>query len=56
MTEPDPNPRRYKWPFFALAAVVLFLVLGALFVTLAARKVAAQRDYNAPLPSNAPAR
>jgi bacteriorhodopsin len=56
MNEPNENPRRYKWPWFALAAVVLFIALAVLWVTLAAEKVEQQRDYSAPIPSGAPAR
>ena len=56
MTEPDENPRRYRWPWLVLAAVVLAIVLAVLWVAAAARKVAQQRDYNSPLPVSAPAR
>ena len=56
MSEPNENLRRYKWPWFALAAVVLFIALAVLWVTLAAEKVEQQRDYSAPIPSGAPAR
>ena len=51
MIEPNEKPRRYKWPWFVLAAVVLFIALAVLWVTLAAEKVEQQRDYSAPLPS-----
>ncbi len=53
MNEPKRN---YKWPWFVLAAVVLFIVLAVLWVAFAAEKVEQQRDYGAPLPSSAPAR
>lgn len=51
MNEPNKNPRRYQWPWFALAAVVLFIVLAVIWVTLAAEKVERQRDYSAPIPA-----
>ena len=54
MSEPNENRRCYKWPWFALAAVVLFIALAVLWVTLAAEKVEQQRDYNAPIPSGTP--
>lgn len=50
MNEPNENPPRYRWPWFVLAAVVLFIVLAVLWVTAAARKVEQQRNYDAPLP------
>ncbi len=55
MIEPNEKPRRYKWPWFVLAAVVLFIALAVLWVTLAAEKVERQRDYSAPIPSSGPA-
>jgi F0F1-type ATP synthase assembly protein I len=56
MNEPNEKPRRYKWPWFVLAAVVLGLALAVFWVALAAKKVAAQRDFGSPLPASAPAR
>ena len=56
MNESNENSRRYKWPWFALAAVVLFIVIAVLAVAQAAKKVEQQRDFNAPLPSSAPVR
>lgn len=51
------NPeQKYRWPWFALAAVLLGLLLAVLWVGSAARKIAQQRDYNAPLPATAPNR
>jgi hypothetical protein len=55
--EPENNspPRRYRWPWFVLALVVLGMVLAVFWVALAVRKIERQRDYNAPLPTT-PAR
>ena len=50
----EPN-QKFRWPWFVLAAVLLAIVLAVGFVTVAARKVAQQRDF-VPLPSTAPAR
>ena len=52
--ENSPNPN-YRWPWFALAAVLLALVLAVIWVAIAARKVEQQRDFG-PLPASAPAR
>lgn len=49
-----PAPRRYRWPWFLLAFVVGWLAISVLWVALAARKVAQERDLDAPLPSSAP--
>ena len=51
----DEPRQKYRWPWFAAAAVLLFVVLAIFAVALAAKKVAQQRDF-APLPSSAPAR
>jgi hypothetical protein len=49
-----PAPRRYRWPWYLLAFVIGWLAISVLWVTLAARKVAEERDLDAPLPSSAP--
>jgi hypothetical protein len=57
VAEPDENfpGRKYRWPWFAAAAVLLAVVLAVLWVSNAAKKVAEERDF-APLPATAPAR
>ena len=57
MSEQDNNSSKptYRWPWFAAAAVLLAIVLAVVWVSLAAKKVAQQRDF-APMPSSAPAR
>lgn len=52
MEDEDKNPRRYKWPWFVLAAVVVFVVLTIVWVSLAAKKVEQERGGNAPVPAN----
>ena len=56
MNEPNENPRSYRWPWLAAAAVVLGLVLAVIWVGLAVKKVERERDLNAPLPDSAPVR
>jgi len=51
----DEPRQKYRWPWFAAAAILLFVVLAIFAVALAAKKVEQQRDF-APLPSSAPAR
>jgi len=53
MNEPDENPRRYKWPWFVLAAVVLAVALAIVWVSFAVKKVERERDVNAPVPAGA---
>jgi hypothetical protein len=57
MSEPDDNSqkRNHKWPWFAAAAIVLFIALAVFWVTMAAKKIEQQRDFT-PLPSSAPTR
>jgi bacteriorhodopsin len=55
VNEPNKIPRRYKWPWFVLAAIIIFFVLAILCVSFKAKQIEQQRDYNAPLPSSAPA-
>jgi len=55
VNEPDeiPPKRNYKWPWFVLAAVILFVVLTIVWVSFAVRKVEQQRNFNAPVPATA---
>ena len=57
MNAPENNlpERKYKWPWFVLAAVALGAVLAVLVVASAAKKVEQQRDFT-PLPDTAPVR
>lgn len=54
MNEPDGTPpkQNFKWPWFVLAAVVLFVVLAIMWVSLAAKKVEQERGENPPVPAN----
>jgi hypothetical protein len=56
MNEPNENPRRYQWPWFAAAAVALGVALAILWMSFAVKKVERERDVNAPLPDSAPVR
>ena len=51
--ESEGNPRRYKWPWFVLAAVLLFLALAVLWVSFAVKREKQERDFNAPIPTGA---
>ena len=43
---PDPNRRRYKWPWFVLAAVILFIVLAVIWVSAAVHREEQERIFN----------
>ena len=51
MDEPNENPRRYKWPWFVLAAVLLFVALTILWMSFAVHREKQERDFNAPIPA-----
>ena len=53
MDDETKNPRRYKWPWFVLAAVLLFVALTVVWVSFAVKKVEQQRNFNAPVPAGA---
>jgi hypothetical protein len=49
MNEPENDQKpRYKWPWIALAMVVLGIVLAVVWMTFAVRKVERERDFSAP--------
>lgn len=48
MSEPDEKPHRYKWPWFLLAAVVVFLALAVVWMSFAVRQVERERGTHAP--------
>ncbi len=56
MNEPEEPPRRYRWPWIALAMVVIGILSAVIFMTVAVRKLEHERDYSAPLPGTAPLR
>jgi hypothetical protein len=51
MDEPNEKPRRYKWPWFVLAAVVLGVALAILWMIFEIRTVEQERNPSAPLPA-----
>jgi len=53
MNEPNENPRRYKWPWFALAAVALGIILAIIWMSYAVQREKQERDFNAPIPTGA---
>lgn len=55
MIEQDeiPPKQSYKWPWFALAAVVLGIILAVVWVGFAAHREKQERNFNAPIPTGA---
>jgi hypothetical protein len=53
MNEPNENPRRYKWPWYVLAAFLLFVALAILWMSYAVHREEQERDLNAPIPTSA---
>jgi hypothetical protein len=51
MNEPNENPRRYKWPWFVLAAFLLAVVLAIVWMSFAVKHEREQRDFSAPIPT-----
>jgi hypothetical protein len=51
MDEENQNPRRYQWPWFVLAAVVLFFVLTIVWVSFAVKRERQERNFSAPVPA-----
>jgi hypothetical protein len=54
MNDPNEKPRRYKWPWFVLAAFVLFVLLAIVWMSFAVRSVERERNFNAPQTTNSP--
>ena len=52
MDEMNEKPRRYRWPWFVLAAFVLFVLLAIVWMSFAVRTVEQERDLNTPQPTN----
>jgi hypothetical protein len=44
----DEKPR-YKWPRYAVAAVIIFLVASVIWVVIDAYKIGRERDMSAPI-------
>jgi len=44
------NQRRYKWPWFVLAAVLLAIALAVLWMSKEVERTRRIRDWNAPTP------
>ena len=51
MNEADENSpkQHYKWPWFVLAAVVLFVALAVVWMSFAVHREKQERDFNAPV-------
>jgi hypothetical protein len=55
MGDTNEKPRRYRWPWFVLAAFLLAIALAIVWLSFAVHREKQERDVNAPLPG-APAR
>jgi hypothetical protein len=53
MSESNKNPRRYKWPWFVLAAFLLSVALAIVWMSFAVHRERQERDFNAPIPTGA---
>ena len=51
MDEPNEKPRRYRWPWFVLAAFLLAVALAIVWMSFAVHREKQERDVNAPLPA-----
>jgi hypothetical protein len=51
--EPKENPRRYKWPWFVLAMVLLGVVLAIVWMSYAVHREKQERNFNAPISAGA---
>lgn len=51
MIEPHEKPPRYKWPWFVLAAVVLFIALAILWMSIAVHREREERGFDQPVPA-----
>jgi hypothetical protein len=52
----NPPKRKYQWPWFVGAALLLGIVLAIFWMSFAVRKVERERDLNVPPPNSAPVR
>jgi hypothetical protein len=53
MNEPNESPRRYKWPWFVLALVVLGIILAVAWMGFAAHREKQDLNFSAPIPAGA---
>ena len=56
MNEIEEPPRRYRWPWYALAFVLIGIISTVIWMTVYVKKLEREHDYNAPLPTSQPAR
>ena len=52
MNEPNGKPRRYKWPWFVLAAFLLGVALAVLWMIFDVRTIEQERSPNVPSATN----
>ena len=49
MDDQNEKPRRYRWPWFVLAAFVLGVALAIAWMAYAVKRERQERNFNAPL-------
>ncbi|MGA9779221.1 MAG: hypothetical protein ACLPRE_06960 [Limisphaerales bacterium] len=52
MNELDEKPRRYKWPWFVLAAFLLGVALAVLWMIFDVQTIEQERNLNTPPATN----
>ena len=52
MDEPEDIPPKpnYKWPWFLLAAVIIFVALAIVWMSVAVHREEQERGFSAPVP------
>lgn len=48
MNEPNEKPRRYRWPWFVLAAFLLGVALAVLWMIFDVQTIKQERNLNLP--------
>jgi hypothetical protein len=48
-----PPGRNYRWPWFVLAAVLLFVALTIVWMSFAVKRERQERDFSTPIPTGA---
>ncbi len=50
-TDEIPPKQNYKWPWFALVAILLFVLLAILWMSFAVNREKQERDFSTPIPT-----
>jgi hypothetical protein len=49
MDDENKNPPRYKWPWFVLAAFLLFVALAIVWMSFLVHREKEERSFNTPI-------